>query len=123
MKKVFIIAMMFGTAAIAQNITDQNPNHAEGMSHYMNQVDDLTKTQGTTVQDTYVAIDDTRKAKRAARRQIRGERRHELRMARANNPGFYNNRNNWGYDTAFWLGSSALWNGGACYSPWFWSRF
>lgn len=123
MKKILMIAMLCGTTAMAQNVQDQNPNHAEGMAHYMDKVEDLTKTQGTTIQDTYVAIDDTRKGRRAARRKLRGERRHELRMARANNPGYYNNNSYWGYDTAFWLGSSALWAGGSCYSPWFWARF
>ena len=112
--------MLFGTSAIAQNVSDQNPNHEQGMTKYMEEVDDLTQTQGTTIQDTYVAIDDTRKAKREARRTLRRDRRHELRMARANNPGYYNN---WTYDTAFWLGTSGIWGGGACYSPWLWARF
>lgn len=119
MKKLLIIAIMCGTSAIAQNVSDQNPNHARGMSNYMEKVDDLTQTQGTTIQDTYEAIDDTRKAKRQARRTLRRDRRHELRMARANNPGYFN-RNYWAYDTAFWLGSAGVWGGGACYSPWLW---
>ncbi|WP_139134262.1 hypothetical protein [Crocinitomix algicola] len=85
----------------AQNGTpDQNPNHERAAQRYVEQANDLTTTQSTTIQDTYKAY-DWREAKAEAK-QERIDRRYELRklkyQSRYYNRGYYNPyRRNYGY--------------------------
>lgn len=84
---------------------DQNPNYAVSRAHYMGLADSLTALHGTTIQDTYKAIDwlaDRREA-RAERRSLR----QQIRLSRAQwyNDSYYypSYRSNWGrYRGPYW---------------------
>ncbi len=86
----FIGTLIFGSDVIkAQEelVPDQNPNYRKSMDKYMANKEDLVKTEGTTLQNTYKAIDDMqiKQERRAARRSYRQQRR----LARANYGGYY----------------------------------
>lgn len=80
---------------------DQNPNYETSLKKYSEELKKSSNTMGTTVQDTYKAIDEwqDRKDAKIANRRLRIENRHERRMARINgrrgfygaNPGIYYN--------------------------------
>jgi hypothetical protein len=82
------------TVMVAQDdvlLPDQNPNYKVSMDKYIQQKDELTKTAGLTIQNTYKAIDDValKIEKKAARRAARNERR----LARIENRNrYYSNR-------------------------------
>jgi hypothetical protein len=90
-----VLATLFGIQTISANATldslapDQNPNYKRSLEKYMAIKDDYIKKEGTTIQNTYKAIDDMEAKKE--RRALRKERRHERRMARINNRRYYNN--------------------------------
>lgn len=91
---LLVIATLTGTAqdnALAQ----QNPSYMVSQARYMKMADSINSWHGTTVQDTYKAIDflEDKRELRANRRAWR----HELRMERARNSGWYNDGYNNGY--------------------------
>ncbi len=97
---------MIGTKVIVAQeelAPDQNPNYKNSMEKYVTNKDELLKTEGTTVQDTYKAIDDMQI--RQERRDLRRAYRQERRLARINNCGYYyspylnNNYNSFGYNS------------------------
>lgn len=72
-------------------LPDQNPNYKRSMEKYMQKKDELTKTEGETVQATYKAIDDMQI--KQERKDLRRDQRHERKLARINSRrrGFNNN--------------------------------
>lgn len=119
MKKVLpllFVTLFWAAAGQAQNelAPDQNPNYAVSRSKYMGLADSLIAYHGTTVQDTYRAIDWM--ADRAEARAERRDFRRQLRLIRAQNwygnyyPGFNNGWRNYRYP--FWRGNSLT------LSPW-----
>jgi hypothetical protein len=93
---VLILAVLFGVQIISINnlvaqsdslLPDQNPNYKKSMEKYMAIKDDYISKEGTTLQNTYKAIDDMEAKKE--RKALRKEQRHERRMARINNRGHY----------------------------------
>lgn len=98
---ITICIFLLGTNVMAQN-PDQNPNYKESQSKYIDKKDELTKTQGETIQDTYEAYDWTEN--KLKEKNARIQRRHEVRMIRnqRNNvcysPNGYGNNYNNGYN-------------------------
>jgi hypothetical protein len=97
---LLLIAITLGFAVQAQEVADQNPNYRQSRDYYMQQKNDYVANQGTTVQETYKAIDELEEKRllRQRRREIRVERpirRHERRMARIKNRRFFNDRRYW----------------------------
>lgn len=105
---IFAVAIYFGS--MAQTVTpttsvaatktvallpDQNPNFQKSRDKYMAESDKLTANQGTTIQETYNAIDDVEIKKE--QKQLRKDRRHERRMARIQSRGRGRNGFNNGY--------------------------
>jgi len=97
-----IFTLLIGTNVMAQN-PDQNPNFKESQTKYAEKAVELTKSQGQTIQDTYVAYDWTEN--KLNEKNARIQRRHERRLMRhqpnnicysSNNNG-YGNYNNGGY--------------------------
>lgn len=74
-------------------VEDQNPNYQKSMQKYMDQDNSEVLKQGTTVQNTYEAIDELGLGKklRHVRRMQRMDNRHELRMARAQRRNIHQN--------------------------------
>lgn len=80
-----VVATLSGTA---QNLAqDQNPSFMVSQARYMKMADSINSWHGTTLQDTYKAIDyyEDKLALRASRKAWR----RELRMERARNSGWY----------------------------------
>lgn len=95
--KSFLLTASFvlvtAIAATAQTLApDQNPSFMVSQARYMQMADSINSWHGTTVQDTYKAIDyyEDKLALRANRKAWR----RELRMERARNSGWYNGYNN-----------------------------
>lgn len=94
MKSILLAASLIAVSALTSRAQDnslaqQNPSYMVSQARYMKMADSINSWHGTTIQDTYKAIDylqDKREA-RANRRAWR----HELRMERARNSGWYNN--------------------------------
>lgn len=107
-----LITLLAAMSVTAQELApNQNPNYAVSRAHYMGLADSLTALHGTTIQDTYKAIDwlaDRREA-RAERRSLR----QQIRLSRAQwyndsyyYPGYSNYRSNWGrYRGSYWRNS------------------
>ncbi|MBL7730332.1 MAG: hypothetical protein JNM88_04075 [Chitinophagaceae bacterium] len=74
---------------------DQNPNYAISRDKYMKMADSMTKWHGTTLQNTYQAIDWLADRERARKNRI--DFRRQLRLERARWNG-YNYRNDGYYD-------------------------
>ena len=96
-KRTFLLSlsslMLLANSPIsAQNklAPDQNPNYMKSLEKYMEKKDELIKHQGTTIQDTYEAIDDIQIKK--DRKKLKRANRQKRRMARIENNG-YNNYN------------------------------
>ncbi len=66
---------------------DQNPNYKKSQEKYMAKKDSLTKNEGTTVQATYKAIDDTQI--KQEQKDLRRSNRQDRRLARINNRRYY----------------------------------
>lgn len=109
-----LITLLAVTSGRAQGdlAPNQNPNYAVSRAHYMGLADSLTALHGTTLQETYKAIDWL-----ADRREARAERRsfrQQLRLSRAqwyNNsfyPTYHSNQGR--YRNSYWRGNS--------FSPW-----
>jgi hypothetical protein len=93
---------------------DQNPNYQTSEKKYIEQSEELTKTQSTTIQETYEAYDWTenkakqkedRKDMRFEKRKIRYQSRRICRPGYYNGwysgNGYYNNNFNNGYNNNF----------------------
>lgn len=99
---IYTTALILGLTSIsfAQDTADQNPNYQKSLVKYDLQKDNASVQQGVTIQDTYV-MKDWRELK-ADKKELKAERRHELRKLRmeANaqnrryNNQYYNNRYN-----------------------------
>lgn len=85
-----------------QNLADdQNPNYKLAMEKYVANLQEYTSLQGTTVQETYKAIDplEEKRELKALRRQYRAQRpywRHQRRLEQAKNTRYIYDNNNWG---------------------------
>ncbi|WP_131248833.1 hypothetical protein [Aquimarina atlantica] len=118
---VFVMIGCIGYSQEAQLEEDQNPNYKEAMNRFLKNSQEYTIQQGTTVQETYKAIDplEEKRELRSLRRQYRSQRaywRHERRLKRIENTryydygSYYSYRPN-GYDwlTLGILGACILW--------------
>lgn len=113
MKTIYILALfLFSVSLSAQEISDQNPNHKNAYQKYLKVSESYTKAQGTTAQQTYVAIDPMeekriRKKMRKDHKAMRRVWRHEERMEEAKNTKYrvYNNSGwNNGWNNSFGWG-------------------
>lgn len=101
MKKSFsflVTATLISVFTYAQDVQpNQNVNYKISQAKYVKLADSLLKFEGTTVQNTYKAIDYMQDKK--DRKEARKAFRQQLRLERARNPyywGSYNNDcNNW----------------------------
>lgn len=123
---LFLVVVFIATLSFSQEATlveDQNPNYKESMSKYQQIDSTYILTQGSTKQETYVAIDplEERRQLRSLRRKHRANRllwRHQERMELArngipynNNDCYYNNCGNsnwWNYNNILTYGSLGL---------------
>lgn len=105
MKKFAFIFFLIGLISVqAQDLSDQNPNYEQSRNKYMATAENYTQHQGTTVQDTYKAIDEleAKRERKELRKKMRAMRpywRHQRRMERIKNRRFYRNRY---YDRGFY---------------------
>ncbi len=122
--KNIILAFIFvtmGNISFGQEATslapDQNPNYINAMNKYSDNSIEYTSQQGTTLQETYKAINplEEKRELRSLRRKYRSQRaywRHQRRLARIENTRYYdygyNGFQNQGYT---WLGLGLL---GSC---------
>lgn len=86
---ILAAASLFGSKAMAQQAAlapDQNPRYHESANKYRLIADSLTRTQGTTVQNTYKAYDWY---------TAREERRQQNRQWRSMYGGYYNYSPGW----------------------------
>ena len=99
-----ILCTLLSFMGIAQNSielgTDQNPNYKISLDKYVAASKDIsqTLTQGTTSQETYVAIDpmEEKRKRKELRKYFRSQRplwRHQERLERAKSPSFFRGRN------------------------------
>ncbi len=106
MKKLYFIigAFLIGVTGFSQTDPDQNPNYQVSQQKYADKADEINKTQGQTIQDTYTAFDWTEY--KAQKKQDRKDSRYNRRQMKYqyyrpygyNNGGYYNNGyNNNGY--------------------------
>ena len=122
MKTSILILAMAGVYTLKAQTTalapDQNPNYMKSQEKYMAKKDELIASEGETIQQTYVAIDEFQKNKKAriANRQQRRGWRQDRRMGRIqngyyrygyNNPYGYNN----GYNNGYYNGNYGYNNG------------
>ena len=100
MKKLLIVLIMgttISSVAYAQELQpNQNANYKISQDRYTKLADSILKFEGTTVQNTYKAIDymQDKLDRKAARRAFR----QQLRLERARNPYYwstYNSANGW----------------------------
>lgn len=92
MKSILLTASLIVATVLtgtAQNLApDQNPSFMVSQARYMQMADSINSWHGTTLQETYKAIDYLED-----KRELRANRkawRRELRMERARNSGWYN---------------------------------
>jgi len=112
----FGLTLFLGLNSFAQTQNpDQNPNYKVSEEKYVEQADELNKTQGETIQETYEAFDWTEY--KAQKKQDRKDRRYEIRKMKYqrnrhytpgyynagyyNNNGYYNNGFNNGYNNGY----------------------
>mgnify|MGYP000492354550 CR=1 FL=1 len=92
---LFILAIVLQSSTMMAQDYDQNPNYKESQQKYMASSEQYTALQGTTVQETYKAIDrlEEKRELKAKRRALRAERpiwRQERRLERIKNrPNIY----------------------------------
>jgi hypothetical protein len=79
---IFFISLLASLPGLAQMelAPNQNPNYAESRARYMSLADSLLAAQGTTIQDTYKAIDWM--VDRAEARALRRDFRRQIRLIR-----------------------------------------
>ena len=92
MKSILLTASLIVATVLtstAHNLApDQNPSFMVSQARYMQMADSINSWHGTTLQETYKAIDYLED-----KRELRANRkawRRELRMERARNSGWYN---------------------------------
>lgn len=109
-----IAFVTFGLSAHAQQASlesDQNPRHEEALAKYTVLADSLSRTQGTTVQNTYKAYDWYEA--REERRKLRRERSYQYGFYA--NPYYQNSFFNpyYGGGLGFnrWSGRNSFWYG------------
>lgn len=122
--RVFIIMMglMISIGGFSQENSlaeNQNPNYKQSLEHYTKMLKTDEKTdyvalQGTTVQQTYKAIDpmEEKRELKALRRKYRAQRplwRHQRRMERIKNTRYHDY--NYGYDNYYSPWSSSYYSG------------
>ena len=85
---LMMVMALMGTAQNALAQQEQNPSFMVSQARYMKMADSINSWHGTTLQETYKAIDylEDKRELRANRRAWR----RELRMERARNSGWYN---------------------------------
>ncbi|NJB82413.1 hypothetical protein [Wenyingzhuangia aestuarii] len=93
---ILLLGVLFSAIGYSQTDADQNPNHKAAYEKYIEVANDYVAKQGTTVQDTYVAIDPMeekriRKKTHKDHRAMRSLWKHEERMERAKNTRYYTN--------------------------------
>lgn len=78
-----LISLLASLPGLAQMdlAPNQNPNFSESRARYMSLADSLLAAQGTTIQDTYKAIDWM--VDRAEARALRRDFRRQIRLIRA----------------------------------------
>ncbi|MGY5351525.1 hypothetical protein ACXGQW_03010 [Wenyingzhuangia sp. IMCC45533] len=91
---ISIFMFTLGLMAQKQPVSDQNPNHQISYQKYLKDSSQYTNKQGTTENQTYVAIDPMeekriRKKTRKEHRSMRGLWRHQERLERAKNTKYY----------------------------------
>lgn len=110
MKTIYtlLVLCLFSLGLSAQEISDQNPNHKNSYQKYLKVSDSYTQKQGTTEQQTYVAIDpmEEKRIRKKIRKDSRAMRRvwrHEERLEAAKNTRVrvYRNGYNTGWNTNF----------------------
>ncbi|SHH78890.1 hypothetical protein [Wenyingzhuangia marina] len=89
-KLVLLVVLTFTMYVNGQTTSDQNPNAQVAYQKYAKIADTYNLKQGTTAQETYVAIDPMeekriRKKIRKDHRAMRSLWRHEERLERAKN--------------------------------------
>ncbi|WP_062052827.1 hypothetical protein [Aquimarina longa] len=128
MKKIvsILVFVIIGLTSYAQKTTtlveDQNPNYKKAMDKFLTNSNEYTLAQGTTLQETYKAIDplEEKRELRSLRRQYRAQRpywRHQRRLERARNTTYYENYGYSGFNSGYYnYGSDLLTLGllGAC---------
>ncbi len=104
MKAILNLTFFLLTAnffAQEQSIDDQNPNHKISYEKYVVQSEKYTAKQGTTEDQTYVAIDpmEEKRVRKNIHKNHRAMRylwRHEERLERAKNTRYYSGPTNYG---------------------------
>lgn len=98
---------LFTVVLFAQknNASDQNPNHEASYQKYLKDSNNYISKQGTTVQDTYVAIDpmEEKRIRRKTHKEHRAMRslwRHQERLERAKNTRYYRAPVNFGLSSS-----------------------
>ena len=104
----FIIGLLLSVTATAQD-SDQNPNYKESQDKYTAKADDLNKTQGQTIQDTYEAFDWTEY--KEEQKQNRKDRRYDKQKMRYQSHNHYNNNYN-GYNNGSYYNNGNYNNNG-----------
>ncbi|WP_207535664.1 hypothetical protein [Desertivirga arenae] len=100
---VFVALALNSRAQTTSNlVADQNPRYKESLQKYTPIADSLTKTLGTTTQQTYKAYDFYEA--RLARRSQRREWRHQENM---NRPLLYNNYWSDSFYSPYWRNSGS----------------
>jgi len=99
---ILLVGVMFSVIGYSQTDADQNPNHKAVYEKYMESANSYVIKQGTTAQDTYVAIDPMeekriRKKIHKDHRAMRSLWKHEERLERAKNTKRYTTSNSYGY--------------------------
>lgn len=102
---LFIAGLLIATFSFAQtDVEDQNPNHQQSRDYYMNNNQNYVAQQGTTVDNTYDAIDEleAKRKRKELRKEIRTLKpllRHQRKMERIKNrPRYYN----YGYNRPYY---------------------
>ncbi|MCL5127734.1 MULTISPECIES: hypothetical protein [unclassified Algibacter] len=120
-----VLIGFIGSVGIAQNsvelVANQNPNYQISLDKYVtaNTFNNATLLQGTTLQETYIAIDpmERKRENKELRAYFRSQRplwRHQERLERAKNTAYYNYDNYRNYNTDYnyqnnrWLNSNTL---------------
>lgn len=105
-----MILGMFVSLAYGQELApDQNPNYMNAAQKYAAQANETNALQSTTIQDTYEAY-DWREAKAEAK-ELRLQRRHEIRTLRYQRPYGYGGYYGYDYYRPY------RWNYGYNYAP------
>lgn len=96
---ILLVGVLFSVVGYSQKDVDQNPNYKTAYEQYIETSSSYVNKQGTTAQDTYVAIDPLeekriRKKLRKDHRAMRSLWKHEERLERAKNTKRYITRSN-----------------------------